>query len=100
MDNQRAIQLLQAHIDAADMPLFSQAAAIGIRALERVDMLEAELAMNKDAWKWVADNMAKVECRQTGTWLCSVVFSGWASTGTGPTPLEAVLDVMEQRKGK
>ena len=44
MDSQRAIQLLQAHIDAADMPLFSQAAAIGIRALERVDMLEAELA--------------------------------------------------------
>lgn len=44
MDNERAIQLLQAHIDAADMPLFSQAAAIGIRAIQRVAALEAELA--------------------------------------------------------
>jgi len=44
MDNQRAIQLLQAHIDAEDMPLFSQAAGIGIRAIERVDGLEKELA--------------------------------------------------------
>lgn len=44
MDNQRAIQLLQAHIDAEDMPLFSQAAGIGIRAIERVAALEAELA--------------------------------------------------------
>jgi len=49
MDNQRAIQLLQAHIDAEDMPLFSQAAGIGIRAIERVDGLEKELAELKES---------------------------------------------------
>lgn len=44
MDSNRAAELLSRHIDPEDMPLFSQAAAMGIAALERVAALEEELA--------------------------------------------------------
>jgi len=68
MDSQRAIQLLQAHIDAEDMPLFSQAAAIGIRAIERVALLEAELAEYKDKQHKIMLDWRGVEtpCKRCG----------------------------------
>jgi len=110
MDNQRAIQLLQAHIDEEDMPLFSQAAAMGIRALERVATLEAELAeARKDGERldWLESLQLHegifghsmqgrdLLCR-SGDWTCgNNVLGGWFN---GKTP-RAAIDAARAAEG-